>query len=822
MTSIFGWTKRARILIVLVMVFIGMGPMKGLSVLAKTVDPSILQKLASENTATRLEGLADLSRDDAINSKQRFKALLISADKETNHKSKSMIATNEAMAKVAAHVIEDMLQSLAAASPMQKVAVNYGLVHATEARVAVREIYRIYDEAAPEEKLILRTAMVSLTKKMSPEKIIEGYKKGPSELRRIHLLSLGRAGVRSLPRAGMVIKLLDSASEKETKLILVALREMSSAVIPHLLQGCGNKSEKIRQGCVQVLKDWYWRWKGEVKSDLGPVAQLLADPVLQIRSLAAETLVMNEKHAVAAIRPVLTGRSFLGRKESLKVLGRFGKRADKFLKELTRFVENGSLEEKVLALNCLESIGKNAKDLLPVVRNQLDAKDFLIVSAALRALGEIGGTQAKDGAKLKALSHSLNAGVRAAALTALSTSGAEDDLVALSLGALGDPAPEVRETAVNLLSKKKSRRQRTRKRVLELMKDPSDSVRLAIVKDWGRKVNDFNGAEMLLLGLRDENIEIRRWAVWHISNKNLGRQVAKPLIASLKDTDDTVRVLSALALGTLKSQGAEISDALLISLRDKNLTVRWNSVLSLRYFSSRTVADALVRALGDSKIERAAVGALEVFGTRAEPSLLQGLKSEDALVRRGAAEVLGLWPSRSMAAVRALNQGLKDPDPEARAEAIWALGQIGSRAEMAVPQLIDFLLNHKVRIVSRRGLQKGAAATALRKIGNLSPEIILKLLDWNKGSVSFAVDYIVDNKIIDSDVLEFLIDVIVYGGANAKLSAWDALLRAGPEAEKLVRRRLANSKGAHRKKLDSFLEEKSSRLASGLGSWAAK
>ena len=123
--------------------------------------------------------------------------------------------------------------------------------------------------------------------------------------------------------------------------------------------------------------------------------------------------------------------------------------------------------------------------------------------------------------------------------------------------------------------------------------------------------------------------------------------VIEPLGAMLREGDSAEISVAAKQLGCIGSPAA--IDALLVPLADRALSSR----------------------------RHAAMAALEAMGEPAVGPLVALLESEDATVRRNAAEMLGWIGSPS--ATPALQALLDDESATVRSQAAWALGEIADR-----------------------------------------------------------------------------------------------------------------------------------------------
>ena len=146
------------------------------------------------------------------------------------------------------------------------------------------------------------------------------------------------------------------------------------------------------------------------------------------------------------------------------------------------------------------------------------------------------------------------------------------------------------------------------------------------------------------------------------------------LRAALRSQDPKVRWRAAYALGELRDAAAV--DGLSALLRDPDVLVQRTAATSLAQIGNRAAMTALVGVLGSPipSASAASMTALESLGETAVPSLIAGLDSSNALMRKNAATVLGYIASPRATAV--LQLAVVDPDPAVQGEARWALEQI--------------------------------------------------------------------------------------------------------------------------------------------------
>jgi HEAT repeat protein len=104
-------------------------------------------------------------------------------------------------------------------------------------------------------------------------------------------------------------------------------------------------------------------------------------------------------------------------------------------------------------------------------------------------------------------------------------------------------------------------------------------------------------------------------------------------------------------------------------------------------------------------------------------NLVQQLKSQEAEVRRSAADALGDIGAEARQAVPDLVTALKDPEAMIRTTTAYALGKMGTEAKQAVPDLIAALKDSDAMV-------RISAADALGTIGEEAvPDLLLTLKD---------------------------------------------------------------------------------------------
>ncbi len=188
-----------------------------------------------------------------------------------------------------------------------------------------------------------------------------------------------------------------------------------------------------------------------------------------------------------------------------------------------------------------------------------------------------------------------------------------------------------------------------------------------------------------------------------VANDELSQQMA-----ALTDTDETVRLHAAYALG---EQGAAIVPQLIDALRQE--AVAFADQISLQLPGNPR---------GDNPATCAAAHALAAIGEPAVMPLTELLRHEHWCVRTIAADTLGNIGLPVKEAVPALMNLLHDDHSRVRRHAAETLGRMGAAASAAVPALIAVVRDDDMRV-------RYNACLALAKIGEPANEAIPALVE---------------------------------------------------------------------------------------------
>jgi HEAT repeat protein len=217
----------------------------------------------------------------------------------------------------------------------------------------------------------------------------------------------------------------------------------------------------------------------------------------------------------------------------------------------------------------------------------------------------------------------------------------------------------------------------------------------------------------LVEALADEHPFVRWQAALILANQSDGRHKLVELLAQqfgpgggLLPSKNLPCAATIDALAAEK--GVAISTFLIEALRSDDALLRQGAAESLAKQGRADAVPHLVKALNDEQplVRRAAAYALGHLGNKnAGQALVESLHDRAVLVRRSAAYALGAL--RAEAGLAALQIALTDRDPLVRRNAAWALGRIG-RAEAIpalTPLLTDPALDGMIATIARQAIE---------------------------------------------------------------------------------------------------------------------
>ena len=190
----------------------------------------------------------------------------------------------------------------------------------------------------------------------------------------------------------------------------------------------------------------------------------------------------------------------------------------------------------------------------------------------------------------------------------------------------------------------------------------------------------------LILILQGPQAVLRRTAAQAVAKIGPDAGVAAPALLQSIRLSTSAAAAGAVPifqseLQALVAIGTASLPSLIEATQDKNKNVREAAIEALKIFKATdsAVMSALVAALGDQEpeIRWVAQEALKVVGPLNIPALAQGLSSENANIRYGAALALGDCGEAAQEALEELITALGDNDRFVRQSAARSLAQIG-------------------------------------------------------------------------------------------------------------------------------------------------
>jgi HEAT repeat protein len=489
---------------------------------------------------------------------------------------------------------------------------------------------------------------------------------------------------------------------------------------------------------------------GNLKAEgaLAQIAQLLRDPVGEVRAGAASALAeMEARTFCAAI---------------LEALGEESRRDDPVEAARASMIDaavrlsDGGLPALSQALTSLPR---------PIARR---------LGAALESSGAIEGWLARSDWKGQEdllaglLASAAELGVSASLLHGLDSTGEwvrlqaaaalghsrEPAALAATANLLSDPDPKVRTQAVRSIAR------HTEPTALPPLSaaasDPDPAVRLAAVTGlrevlaarpaWRAEAlpPDFDvptalaqAQRALLTCARDAGRQVRAAAAGGLASFETLEAASSLADLSLKDEEAQVRQAAGASFAA--SPFPQKQRLLAGALEDADPLQRARAVAILAQVGGAESASQVVGALSDQsdQVRMAALGGLaQGEASQVSAELVRHLKSADARVRAGVAQLLG--KGGGSLAIEALVQALSDPEEEVRVSALGALAGFGRAVRRHQSALMARRSDPSERVREAAAAALGqlratwsevAEATALFRHGPLSPSAAAAIVD---------------------------------------------------------------------------------------------
>lgn len=347
------------------------------------------------------------------------------------------------------------------------------------------------------------------------------------------------------------------------------------------------------------------------------------------RHAAFRRLIEIGEPAIPALVDLMRMKNLTVSGEAFNTLANMGPKAASAVPAMVQLLHSENVSLRSRAAWILGTIGSAAESAVPSLAPLLKDPNVKVRQAAAQALGQIGG---EGVATLEQARVSDNPTLREASMRGMAPSDmTADERRTYIAGALGDPQPEVRLRALDLLMTTK--------------REEAEAL-----------------APYLVKALNDSDPEVKK-AAHTVLNVYLQHQQSTPklLATVLLGGDAESRADAAWHLGNSRFPNVDPMDA--------------------------TVVDALISALDsdDSKVRVYAARALANGDGATRERGLATLRSEmpnaEPIIAVRAAKVLWLADHDANEVMAVYERGLQDPDRWNRVETISAILDMGARAE---------------------------------------------------------------------------------------------------------------------------------------------
>lgn len=480
----------------------------------------------------------------------------------------------------------------------------------------------------------------------------------------------GPLAAAAVPDLITAMKTNDLALKHEAIIALGQIGPEAKAAVPQLQRTLYDKSAIVRHSAMHSI-----RMIGETSQQIRLRLQSLLrdkDPLMAVSAAwTLSELYPDDATVTDLVLPVLLSalehRRDDIRNDAVLALASIGEPAVKVLSE--RIGEHGPVS-CMAATDALAAIGPDAAPAVPKLLETLTDKDSQVCWHAARALGAI----------------------RADA----------DKVVPALAEQLGDESPAVRANAAYALGRYGADAKPAVAKLAETLKDEDANVRLAAARaltEIGPAAAD--AVDSLAAALTDDT-----GAVTLQVAEALGR-IGSPAVGVLTEKlgDENLRPLAAAVLGEMGADARSAVPALVKLLDSEEMQTRREAFLALASIGpdAETAAPALMKILTDADDpgRAGAAYALAKIGAKdALPELKKLTDSDDELLALASAwGLVVLEPDDEenlTIAVPQLIGALSWEAPLARRESAIVLGDLGPKAKVAIPELIEALKKEQV------------------------------------------------------------------------------------------------------------------------------
>lgn len=281
---------------------------------------------------------------------------------------------------------------------------------------------------------------------------------------------------------------------------------------------------------------------------------------------------------------------------------------------LTWMLHSGSVAQRAQAATRLGQLGPGAREVLPALLEALQDPSPAVQSAAATAIGRVGGVPA-----LAEAMKSPNPAARVAVLGVLwgvpRDPINDERKVAILVSALGDPSPQVRQSAARALAGMGAAAAPAVPALSAALYDPDGSVRQAAVDSLAQ----LGAIEELAKAVSSSDPMVRRLALSHLPR--FGARAIPVLTAALESEDPENVAQAASILGYMQPPASAAVPALARALQRPEPLVRMRAVEALERIGGPDAEAALQQAGDDPNllVRGAALAALQRMKRRAAP-----------------------------------------------------------------------------------------------------------------------------------------------------------------------------------------------------------
>jgi len=385
------------------------------------------------------------------------------------------------------------------------------------------------------------------------------------------------------------------------------------------------------------------------------------------------------------------------------------------VEKIIRFLKNNDSFTRQSAVIAIGTVGKNVKDVVPIITELLKDKNPDVRGAAAIALGTM-GEHAKDAVPIiTELLKDKNPDVRGAAAIALATMGEHaKDAVPTITKLMKDKNCEFSNSALTTLGKMGEHAKDAVPAITNLLKDKNPNVRSSALTTLGiMGVHAKDAVPAIANLLKDKNPDIRNSAAIVLGEMGENaKSVIPALVALLEDDSPDIRQSTLNALQNIQEDSknaypesvsyseaddwGENSDNVIntipsVLLKNQDSHVRLSSV-SYTFqrlkdtdpFIRRSAVDAVVELLKNENplILDFTIKSFKNFGEYSIgviPAIVELLKNEDHLVRCSALEAFRNMGESANDVVPVIADLLKDEDRYVRCSAAMTLGVLGAK-----------------------------------------------------------------------------------------------------------------------------------------------